>query len=69
MVKIWDLAAIQFPKGFAALIAGYSDNGIRVCAAIQSASAFLRGSFFQDRSQRQPSASLGREASAAFIYF
>jgi hypothetical protein len=69
MVKIRVLAAIQFPQRLAALIAGNSDDGIRICAAIPSAATFLKGSFFQNRLRRQPAASLGRVTPAAFVFF
>lgn len=52
MVRIRILAPAQFPERPAALIAGNSDNGIRVRAAILSAATFLKGSFFKDRLNR-----------------
>jgi hypothetical protein len=68
-MEIPALASAQFPQRPAALIAGNSDDGIRILAAIQSAATFLKVSFFQYRLRRQVEASLGREASSAFIFF
>ena len=65
----WSLDGIQFPQGLAALIADNSNDGIRVCAAILAAAAVLTGPLFQNRPGRCAASSLGREASAAFIFF
>jgi hypothetical protein len=58
---------VQFPKGPAALITGYSDDGIRLSATIPPASAFLTVSLFQNRFRRQIDSSFGKEPSAAFV--
>ena len=52
MVKSWILTPAQFPERPAALIAGNSDDGIRVCAAIQTTATVMKGSFFQNRLHR-----------------
>jgi len=66
--SVFSLDGIQFPKGLAAFIAGNSDDGIRVSAAIQPVSAVLTGSLFQNRSHRRMAASYGNSASAAFVF-
>jgi hypothetical protein len=59
---------IQLSEGLAALIAGYSDDRIRGSPAIQSVSAFLTGSLFQNRSRQHTVSSHKKKASAAFIF-
>jgi hypothetical protein len=62
------LKRVQLSESLAALISDNSDDGIRVSASILSASAFLGGSFFQNRPRRYSVAPFEKIASAAFVF-